>query len=411
MIINLNYIRAFLSLAVAYALTSFTAVSAQTPVGEIIENIASYDYTIDGASFEENTNIAEFTVKAAPVDPTIEFFRHTDGAPAPIFAQINGSNYSPSGNINGPFFQTDPAIDGTNVLIDLSSPIELTPAAAYLAGETSFVRVIDERGNADPSVIDVITIEVQSQVGDVIILQLYETGADTNEFWGHVRLTGAESVANDIELSTGANDNLRATYDNGFLQGQAIADTALIDPFGVVFDSVSGEVIDGAIVSMFDANTGQPAMVFGIDGFSQYPNSLETGTLVTDASGREYQLEPGQFRFPLQPPGQYYIDVMAPEGYNFSSEATPNNLQSVGQYVILPASYGEVFNLQGPDPLNFDIPLDPDSELLITKTAEITEGDVGDFIPYTLRIQNVGCLLYTSPSPRDQRGSRMPSSA
>ena len=25
--------------------------------------------------------------------------------------------------------------------------------------------------------------------------------------------------------------------------------------------------------------------------------------------------------------------------------------------------------------------------------------------------QEVGCLLYTSPSPRDQRGSRMPSSA
>ena len=25
--------------------------------------------------------------------------------------------------------------------------------------------------------------------------------------------------------------------------------------------------------------------------------------------------------------------------------------------------------------------------------------------------QNEGCLLYTSPSPRDQRGSRMPSSA
>ena len=25
--------------------------------------------------------------------------------------------------------------------------------------------------------------------------------------------------------------------------------------------------------------------------------------------------------------------------------------------------------------------------------------------------QNISCLLYTSPSPRDQRGSRMPSSA
>ena len=28
-----------------------------------------------------------------------------------------------------------------------------------------------------------------------------------------------------------------------------------------------------------------------------------------------------------------------------------------------------------------------------------------------LLAKNIGCLLYTSPSPRDQRGSRMPSSA
>ena len=27
------------------------------------------------------------------------------------------------------------------------------------------------------------------------------------------------------------------------------------------------------------------------------------------------------------------------------------------------------------------------------------------------RVNIIGCLLYTSPSPRDQRGSRMPSSA
>ena len=29
----------------------------------------------------------------------------------------------------------------------------------------------------------------------------------------------------------------------------------------------------------------------------------------------------------------------------------------------------------------------------------------------SLTTQNITCLLYTSPSPRDQRGSRMPSSA
>ena len=32
-------------------------------------------------------------------------------------------------------------------------------------------------------------------------------------------------------------------------------------------------------------------------------------------------------------------------------------------------------------------------------------------IPPIARAQDSDCLLYTSPSPRDQRGSRMPSSA
>ena len=45
----------------------------------------------------------------------------------------------------------------------------------------------------------------------------------------------------------------------------------------------------------------------------------------------------------------------------------------------------------------------------------------GKFLPWVMRIahnlvidhfrRNNSCLLYTSPSPRDQRGSRMPSSA
>ena len=30
---------------------------------------------------------------------------------------------------------------------------------------------------------------------------------------------------------------------------------------------------------------------------------------------------------------------------------------------------------------------------------------------FVVMMLNLGCLLYTSPSPRDQRGSRMPSSA
>ena len=34
-----------------------------------------------------------------------------------------------------------------------------------------------------------------------------------------------------------------------------------------------------------------------------------------------------------------------------------------------------------------------------------------EFIEKQIQEGNISCLLYTSPSPRDQRGSRMPSSA
>ena len=43
--------------------------------------------------------------------------------------------------------------------------------------------------------------------------------------------------------------------------------------------------------------------------------------------------------------------------------------------------------------------------------GQVQSGSVGSSI---IEIANTfidGCLLYTSPSPRDQRGSRMPSSA
>ena len=39
----------------------------------------------------------------------------------------------------------------------------------------------------------------------------------------------------------------------------------------------------------------------------------------------------------------------------------------------------------------------------VTGTTSNASGATGDF--------SIACLLYTSPSPRDQRGSRMPSSA
>ena len=53
----------------------------------------------------------------------------------------------------------------------------------------------------------------------------------------------------------------------------------------------------------------------------------------------------------------------------------------------------------------------------ITVTGASTERITSDFADWRVEVSTTGptqqasCLLYTSPSPRDQRGSRMPSSA
>ena len=81
-----------------------------------------------------------------------------------------------------------------------------------------------------------------------------------------------------------------------------------------------------------------------------------------------------------------------------------------------------------PDPGNWDmIVFDVDGTLLdregfhedLVKLARRVDREImpvslasGRTLPNVTPImQAIGCLLYTSPSPRDQRGSRMPSSA
>ena len=52
--------------------------------------------------------------------------------------------------------------------------------------------------------------------------------------------------------------------------------------------------------------------------------------------------------------------------------------------------------------------------VLYVWASSLAEGNAdGEFTTYVITADGntAGCLLYTSPSPRDQRGSRMPSSA
>ena len=86
---------------------------------------------------------------------------------------------------------------------------------------------------------------------------------------------------------------------------------------------------------------------------------------------------------------------------------------------VLPAEYGidplGIGKVTGINKLNAQKSLN--AENVLSSRDEITEGIAfaqdKPFKTETLRVdlEDIGCLLYTSPSPRDRQKSRMPSSA
>jgi len=365
-----------------------------TEFGVDVSNVATVSYSVVGETTTVATNEAVFTIRPPASPAIIEFFRFSPNADDKIFRAINGTDFSPSGSLNGPFSHIGDPVTAGGQLIDLSGDIPLTPATTYLAGELMFIRVIDTGQNLDSSEIDTLVITVVADNGDEITLRLYETGPDTGEFFAYMPSTPVPTPLNDGVMSAGENTQLTATYIDVFDATDVTVDTAIVNPLNRVFSSITGDPIDGAVVTLINLDTGQEATVYGVDGFSAFPSEVISGETTTDTSGLVYEMGDGQFRYPILDAGRYEVRVDPPEGYRFSSVVEPDQLSfnKPGQpgFVILNASFGGEYVLDEAGPLRFDIPLDPESDLVVTKTADRTYGDVGDFINYTVKIENRG---------------------
>lgn len=365
-----------------------------TTLGQTVTNIASVSYVErGGGQVTVLTNPASFVIEARRTESTIEFFRYAPIAPDALSTQLNGADYAPTGHENGEFVAMPMPERTKGVPIDISDPSPLVSASTYFSGELMFIRVQDAGQNADVSRIEMIVITITTSDGDEICLRLYESGLDTGEFWAWIPSSRDQTPINDPVLTTPPGTTLTVTYTDSFDATDVSVATALVDPYGRVFSGITGDYIDGARVTLIDVTTGQPASVFGIDGVSVYPNSVLSGQDTTDASGLVYDIRPGEFRFPLAPLGEYFIRVEPPEGFSFISSLTAadfTNLANAPFVIETDASYGRNFTLGGSGPLNFDIPLDAKTNFVIAKTSEFRTGDVGDFIPYTITIENRG---------------------
>jgi uncharacterized repeat protein (TIGR01451 family) len=273
----------------------------------------------------------------------------------------------------------------------LGQPLSLGAAATVHGGEAVFLDLLDADRNRDATVIETLELTVVAASGDSETIVLAETAADSGRFAGYVQTRAMAAAAGDCVLQVERDRDLTARYtDPGDLTDTAVA-TALVDPFGLVFDSQTGAAVDGARVRLVEAASGAPATVYGDDGVSAYPAELVTGQPVTDAGGTVYSFASGVFRFPLVGAGDYRIVVEPPADYSAPSTVPEAQLQTLpgAPYALSPASFGGTLTVAGQVATAVDIPLDPTANaLFVDKSTTLGVAAVGDFIPYTVTVRN-----------------------
>ena len=371
-------------------LSLMVPAAAQVESGGEIRNVATITFNQGSGRLVIPTNEVVLIIEAPRTESTIEFFRFAPTATDPLVTNVNGSNFSPSGELEGPFENIGPPVTSNGATVDLSGPVSLSPATRYLAGELIFIRVTDPGQNVSPTLIERVAIVLTGSSGDQITLELFESGPNTGEFFAYLPSSADDTALNDNIFSTPGNTQITATYVDSFDSSDVSIDTAIIEPFSRVFDSLSGALINNAFVTIIDRATGQPANVVGVDGVSSFPSTVETGTLAVDASGLQYPLGPGEFVFPVLPEGEFELQIETPEGFIFASIWTDSTFEGLenAPFRIIPGSFGQPFAVAEFGPLNFDVPLDGAGDLVITKRANTQVAAVGDFVPYTVQIEN-----------------------
>lgn len=360
------------------------------PVGaplqaETVTNVASARWSVDGRDFNTDSNVVSFEVRAE------------SGASLTTLTPAPGGNQTVSLSPDYCF------VDGStlrtrSVATPSSTDISLVETSQIRIGQRLVVRVDAPFANTDPGTRETLRLTLTTPGGDREQLTAVEDGENSNAFYASIGTIPFPPpiVQDDCRLSLDAGETIsisafRNGQDDPVLFGLV---DALADPFGVVFDSLTGELVNGASITLIDVATGQPADVFAFDGVTPYPSTVITGTQATDANGDIYPFAPGEYRFPLVGFGDYRLEVTPPAPYTAPSDATPEELAGLrgpgGEpFEIAPGSYGNAFSVDSVIPVQLDIPVDaPGGSVTIDKRASRDIAQPGDAVFYTVTVRN-----------------------
>ncbi len=311
---------------------------------QTIVNTARIQWSVGATQIARDSNQVSFEVEQPPVlPPTLSTYRLTRAPGTQSLTVPATLCQSASGNV-------------PVVLDGVFTGTPLTPASVETsrlrAGEPVIISITSAADNQNSSSTDTIAVRVNGSNGDLETITLSETGVNSAVFVGIVRTRAAPPapVPGDCVLSLQPDSSFTLSGLRNS-DGSVIASApveVLIDPFGIVFDSGDGAPVAGSRVTIIDADTGQPAQVFGDDGRSAFPATIVTGSTVTDGGGQSYVFPPGDYRFPFVRAGRYRLVVEPPPPYSWPSASTPADLANLRRpdgppFTIVDGSYGAIF--------------------------------------------------------------------
>ncbi|MGB4811573.1 MAG: hypothetical protein WBP13_03700 [Methylophilaceae bacterium] len=368
-----------------FALTFTLPTIAATPFGSVINNTASASYQVLGVPLTSSGS-ANITITGRSPGK-IEFLQYDPNA-----AGTNSADVQVGTTTCGATTLAAPSYPPATVLT-IPGVIRLAPATIYNNGDPIFIRVTDLDQNKNPLVAETITTTITTPLGDSETITLTETGLSTGVFVGYIQSNNV-AVAGDCKLNVASNEKISTSYTDALDAIKTVSATALVDPFGVLFDSVTGAPVNNATVTLIDNATGLPATVLCDNGTTTLSNPVVSGSnTVCDAT-----MVAGGYRFPRVAPGTYRLQIVPSTGYAFVSTKPIASLPAgfviigpIGSGLTAGASYGGNFTLNPSPAVKIDVPLDPSNTtggLLITKITAKNIVAIGDFVPYSITITN-----------------------
>ena len=360
-----------------------------TAPGTKIENTASVSYQL---SADASPGSSRTPVSQAPSAVFTTFVPHplaiALGAAVTDGADFNLSAGAVCLKGGSPVASEPRFVSGSSV--KNGDQIAFKTASSLKSGDALFVEVFDNDANKNGTGAETIDVTLTTPTNDQERVRLVETGADTGRFVGYVQTGRGTVTQGNCVLTVQSNQLITAVYHSAAAVQATVQTNILVDPVSVVFDSVSGKTINGVSVTLVDAVTLAPAVVYGDDGVSAYPNTVVSGNAVTDASGTNYPGVAGQFRFPLVKPGTYRIVVNATKDLAYPSQYSVADLQSKfsGTYVVNDSSKGAPFTA-GSILVQIDIPVDATGgKLVVSKSVSNVSAAIGEFVRYTVAVTN-----------------------